>query len=84
MNTDSLRDFVTSLNAEEFTNLSLAVNKHRFRQILGIATYKELADTYRPHPACPNCGFPDTTFNGHTDQGLKKFHCSQCGACITS
>lgn len=79
MDNNSYRDFVTSLSVDEFAEFSRAVQERHYLEILGIATFKELAELYRPHPVCPYCDFPDTVQNGHTTQGLKRYLCPHCG-----
>jgi transposase-like protein len=70
---------VSSFDAKEFALLSSAVAARSCREAHGFGTFADAAGLYRPHPPCPQCGFPDTGRDGWTASGLQRFECPACG-----
>lgn len=71
--------FVSSLDADDFEALASAVAERRCRDRYGFGTFAEAAALYRPHPPCPECGFPEARMDGVSASGLQRYECGACG-----
>lgn len=70
---------VSSLDDGDFDALCNAVAARKCRSLIGVGTLDEAAELWRPHPACPFCGFPDCARDGKTPAGRQRWRCPACG-----
>ena len=77
-----LAAFVHDLPGDAFASLEAAVAARRCREKVGVGTFDEAADKYRPHPACPRCGGRAVS-DGRTAAGRRRLRCAACGARFT-
>ena len=75
---------VSSLDAEGFSALCAAVAERKCRTLIGVGTLDEAAELWRPHPACPSCGFPDTARDGKTPAGHQRWRCPICDTAFSA
>lgn len=57
------------LDADGLNLLEAVVFERRCREWIGAGTLDEAVKLWRPHPTCPDCGFPDACRNGKTPAG---------------
>ena len=77
--TNPYAGLVSSLDAEEFDDLCLAVATRKCRELIGPGTLDEAAELWRPHPDCPACGFAECARDGRTPAGRQRWRCPACG-----
>lgn len=82
--TNPFGDFVSSLNAGDFRFLTQAIKERSCRETHGFGTFAEAAALFRPHPACPRCGFVSPGKDGVSKSGLQRYECSICGCRFNS
>lgn len=75
--TNPFMGFVASLDAVGFEALQSAVKERHCRERIGIGTFEEAIDRYRPDPVCPSCG-AKANGDGHTPAGRRRYRCSIC------
>lgn len=69
----------SALSADDFRLLREAVETRRCRGLVGVGSFDEAADRWRPSPPCPACGSPGTIRRGRTSAGRRFRECRACG-----
>jgi len=71
---------VDSMAADDFKLLERAVAARLCRERIGVGTFDDAAETFRPRPPCPRCKSPGAVRDGKTPAGHRRFRCRACGA----